>query len=393
MTGLHDYYLTQTIRPTYADFGTNTELSKYAELRKNVFHRLSFPPALFSGKRVLEFGPDTGENALVFAQWGAHLTLVEPNQQAHAYIRNYFSQFQLNDHLDDVIAASLLEFSAQRKFDIIVAEGFIYTIQPTSAWVKKTGEYLESEGFLIISHMELYGAFIELLTKAIYQQVARDPNFGANIETAKRLFLPKWNSVNHTRTFDSWFMDVIENPFVRMKYFIDPVELLRDMHAGGFRLHSSWPNYRDTLAMQWIKAPLNPEDEILAAISFVEQSRLSHLLGCKCFAPEITREQIDSLTLLMQVTDGLIDDRSREACATAGNCINNIDDLIKKMNTVSVTKHEDLNVASEVVAMIRTVFQLMDMDDVNLLVEFCRNDKTFISTWGMPNHYAIFQRI
>lgn len=36
--------------------------------------------------------------------------------------------------------------------------------------------------------------------------------------------------------------------------------------------------------------------------------------------------------------------------------------------------------------------QLMAGDDVGPLVEFCRNDKTFISTWGMPNHHAIFQR-
>lgn len=147
MAGLYDYYLTQTIRPTHADFSSDTQLSKYAELRKNVFSRLTFPSALFSGKRVLEFGPDTGENSLVFAQWGARITLVEPNEEAHSYIRRYFSKFQLIGNLNDVIAASLLEFSTPRKFDIVDAEGFIYTIQPTSAWVKKTAEFLEPGGF------------------------------------------------------------------------------------------------------------------------------------------------------------------------------------------------------------------------------------------------------
>src|ERR1017187_1060891 len=329
MTGLYDYYLTQTIRPTHADFGSDTELSRYAELRKHVFNRLTFPPALFAGKRVLEFGPDTGENSLIFAQWGARLTLVEPNEEAHSYIRRYFSKFQLNDSLDDVIAVPLLEFSPPHKFDIIDAEGFIYTVQPTSAWVRKTSECLESDGFLIISHMELYGGFIELLTKAIYQRVARDPAYGVGIETAKRLFLPKWDSVQHTRKFDSWFMDVIENPFVRMKYFIDPVDLLKEMHTGGFRLFSSWPNYRDTLAMQWIKAPLDLEGEMLSSISFVEQSRLSHLLSCKCFMPENNREQTDNLALMIRIPDGLIDTWSKEACATARACVSNINGLIR----------------------------------------------------------------
>jgi predicted O-methyltransferase YrrM len=390
MTGLFDYYLTQTIRPTHADFSSDTQLSKYAELRKNVFNRLTFPITLFSGKRVLEFGPDTGENSLVFAKWGARVTLVEPNEEAHSYISRYFTKFQLDDYLDDIIASTMLEFSAPRKFDVIDAEGFVYTIQPTSAWVKKAAECLEPSGFLIISHMELYGSFIELLTKAIYQRVASNLAYGAGIETAKRLFQPRWDSVQHTRKFDSWFMDVIENPYVRMKYFIDPVDLLRDMQVGGFQLYSSWPNYKDTLAMQWIKAPLYLEDEMLASISFVEQSRLSHLLGCKCFIPGITREEIDNFALLIRVTDGLIDEWSQEACATAEVCVDHIEDLFKKMRVA--TNEENLRAASEVLAMTKSIFQLMGMNDVDRLVEFCRNDETFISTWGMPNHYAVFQR-
>jgi len=185
-------------------------------------------------------------------------------------------------------------------------------------------------------------------------------------------------------------MDVIENPFVRMKYFIDPVDLLRDMHAGGFRLYSSWPNYKDTLAMQWIKAPLGLEDEMLASISFVEQSRLSHLLGCKCFLPGITQEEIDNLALLIRVTDGLIDEWSQEACATAEACVDHIEDLLKK--TRVATNEDNLLAASDVLTMTKSLFQLMGMDGVDRLVEFCRNDETFISTWGMPNHYAVFQR-
>lgn len=390
MAGLHDYYATQGIRPTHADFDSNAELSKYAELRKNVFYRLTFPPALFSGKRVLEFGPDTGENALIFAQWGAYLTLVEPNQEAHPYIRRYFSKFRLENHLNDVIAASLLEFSAPHKFDIIDAEGFIYTIQPTSAWVQKTGECLEPDGFLIISYTTLDGGFIELLTKAIYQRVARDPAYGAGIETAKRLFLPRWDSVQHTRKFDSWFMDVIENPFVRMKYFIDPADLLKAMHTGGFRLYSSWPNYRDALAMHWIKASFSLEEEMLSSILFVEQSRLSHLLGCKCFMPGMTKEQTDNCALLTQITDGLIDVWSKEACATAGTCVNNIEGIVSKMS--ASIGDGSMDAASEILAMAKSVFQLIEMDRVDRLIEFCRHDKTFISTWGMPNSYAIFQR-
>ncbi|MFX6201811.1 hypothetical protein ABTF50_20645, partial [Acinetobacter baumannii] len=84
--------------------------------------------------------------------------------------------------------------------------------------------------------------------KAIYQTALRHGQSEGGIETARHLFLPKWNSIAHTRKIESWFMDVIQNPFVRMKYFIDPAQLLREMHAGHFRLYSAWPNYKDVLA-------------------------------------------------------------------------------------------------------------------------------------------------
>lgn len=390
MSGLHDYYLTQAIRPTHADFRNDTELTNYAALRKSVFWRLNFLPDLFSGKRVLEFGPDTGENSLIFAQWGAHLTLVEPNENAHSFIHGYFSKFHLEDRLDDVVGASILEFSSQHKFDIIDAEGFIYTVQPTRAWIDKTAQLLKKDGFLIVSFTTPHGGFIELLTKAIYRRVANDPKYGAGIETAKRLFLPRWNSIPHTRKLESWFMDVIENPFVRMKYFIDPSELLREAHEGGFRLYSSWPNYRDVLEMHWIKSPLDNDRELRASTSFVEQNRLGHLLGCKCFVPEITSRQLERVDQLTQITDELIDKWSNGACSTAAACVHDIEDLIKNKNTA--LGDENTATATKVLAMCQTLFQLMGMDDVDQLVEFCRQDETFISTWGMPNHYAIFQR-
>lgn len=388
---LYEYYATKSVRPTFANFGDDAELGKYAELRENVFYRLLLPTSIFSGKRLLEFGPDTGENSLVFAKWGAKLSLVEPNAQAHPFIRSYFTKFGLDNQLNNVTAASLLGFAAPHKFDIIDAEGFIYTIQPNSAWIKKTGECLERGGFLIISYMELYGSFIELLTKALYKVIARNPNYGAGIETAKRLFLPKWNRVQHTRTIDSWFMDVIENPFVRRKYFIDPIELLRDMHTGGFRLYSSWPNYRDTLTMQWIKAPLNQETELQSSISFVERSRLSHLLGCNCFLPGTNEGLAKQLSLLMQITDDLIDASSQDACAAGATCVDRIEEFIKQVTASSGNATQET--ASPVLAMIKSAFQLMKIGDTNRLADFCQSNKTFISNWGMPAHYAVFQRI
>lgn len=391
MANMYEYYATKNVRPTYADFADNSVLAKYVGMRENMFHRLSLPPAVFAGKSLIEFGPDTGENALVFAKWGARLTLVEPSVDAHPYIADYFSKFGMDASLDAMVSTSLLEFETDKTFDIIDAEGFIYTLKPNSAWIKKTRELMVDNGLLIISYLELYGSFFELLLKAIYKRVISDSAYPSGMETAKLLFLPKWNSIPHTRKIESWFMDVIENPFVRRKYFIESKELLNDMHAGGFRLYSSWPNYRDMLDMCWIKATLDPKDELYASISFIEQSRLGHMLGRKCFLSEASQELERDLATLIRITDELVDAWSLDACIEAMKCIDNIVGLIKVKNVIIAQDRS--SVVNEIMGMIKSIFYLMRLDEVGRLVEFCSTDKTFISTWGSPNHYAIFQRI
>ena len=388
---LYKFYLDQRIQPTYADFCSEEELNNYTLIRKNVFYRLMFLHTFFRDKKILEFGPDTGENSLVFARWGAQLTLVEPNLEAHSYIRKYFSKFKLGSYLNDIAATDLLEFSPQQKFDVVDAEGFIYSIKPNSSWIKKVGKCLNYDGFLIISYMELYGGFIELLTKAIFHRVTSEKNYPADLETAKQLFLSKWNRIKHSRKIESWFMDVIENPFVRMKYFIDSVELLDDMFNEGFRLYSSWPNYKDLHNVNWIKAPLVNEDDLKTSMSFIEQSRLSYFLGRKCFLTNLAcRELSYNLLQLIKITDGLIDTWTQEDCLAAIEHVESIEKYLNQLYQKSC--NGDLSGVTKNLTMIKSIFRFMTYDDVGTLVEFCRNDDIFSSSWGVPAHYAIFQR-
>lgn len=382
---LCEYYSKQSIKPTHAEFKTLSQLESYAELRRQVFQRLMLPHSYFNGKNILEFGPDTGENSLVFALWGGTVTLVEPNTAAHEYIHRYFSSFDLGTHLTGISEESLLTFHSLEKFDLIDAEGFIYTIQPQSLWLTKTAELLKKHGLLVVSYMELFGSFIELLTKAIYQQVVFNSNFQDDVTTAQMLFEPKWNSIPHTRKFESWYMDVIKNPFVRKKYLIDPVDLLKDAQEGGFRLYSSFPNYKNVLEMQWIKSPLNMEEETNASIRFIEMSCLSHFLGTNCFSTVVDSEVNDALLRLVTLSDQLIEDVDTEACTMALQAIHVIREFVDSKLPHSLP-------ALNILKMAETAFELIKRCDAQSLVDFCQRDKTFISNWGLPAHCSIFQK-
>ena len=382
---LYEYYSNQRVQPTHAEFNTQSQLESYAEVRRQLFQRLMLPHSYFEGKSILEFGPDTGENAMLFALWGGGVTWVEPNTAAHGYINRYFSDFGLEASLAGIFRESLLEFSTSEKFDLIDAEGFIYTIQPHNLWIKKASSLLKNHGLFVVSYMELYGSFIELLTKAIYHQTILTSGFGDNITTAQMLFGPKWDSIRHTRKFESWYMDVIKNPFVRKRYLIDPVSLLKDIQDGGFRLYSSFPNYRNVLEMQWIKSPLSIEQETHSSICFIEMSRLSHFLSIDCFSAVAAPEVNEALSQLIKIADDLIEEIDPCACEMGLQAVEVIRELVENKSPNSLR-------VMNVLEMIETIFDLMKECNTQSLVDFCRKDESFISTWGMPAHYAIFQR-
>jgi SAM-dependent methyltransferase len=221
---------------------------------------MHMPARLWHGARVLEFGPDSAENALVCARWGAHMTLVEPHAAAHPVIRNYFQQYGLYPWLEKIEQADIAEYAKRNVdpvFDMVIAEGFIYSIQPSSLWIDLFARLLRPGGMALISYYERYGGYIELFTKKIYNRVC-ELTGKPGLEVAHALFDAKWQTVQHTRSFAQWHADVLCNPFVDERFFLEAESLCQSFEAAGFRLYSSWPVYKNALDVFWHKLPERP---------------------------------------------------------------------------------------------------------------------------------------
>ncbi|GAG18084.1 unnamed protein product, partial [marine sediment metagenome] len=133
---LYDYYGASEKLPTHAAFSSGEQLEAYQQQRAALFQKhLFIPLGIFQNARLVEFGPDSGENSLVFGLWGSSLTLVEPNTRARPEIQRYFERFSLTDCLDCLVQTDLQHFTTTNKYEIIDAEGFIYTIQPHKTWI------------------------------------------------------------------------------------------------------------------------------------------------------------------------------------------------------------------------------------------------------------------
>lgn len=391
---LFQYYERQDVLPTFGNFKGPDDLSRYAEGRQRFFRdRLLLPLRTFLDADLLEFGPDSGENAMVFGQWGAKLTLVEPNSRALGQIRKYFEQFGLAARLRELVSADVAGFRSDQKFDVIDAEGFIYTIQPTEAWLSIFASLLRPDGYGIISYYERYGGLFELTLKAIHAAVKVLSGKPAT-ESAELVFKTKWDSIPHTRSFASWVMDVMENPFVRIGYFLDASKLVRQIHEQGFAIHSAWPTYADPLLISWHKAEISNDVLIDKSVRHLERSRLSFASGRKLYlagGAEAVDRIAGGLDRLVADVDALIDDPFGTHLTSF---IEGLGALAQQIQQTPVVADDSGAVAAycATLASVQRIFALISNKDLPGLLALTASDPVFIAEWGMPTHFLAMRR-
>jgi hypothetical protein len=391
---LFNYYERQDILPTFGNLKSAADLAAYAAQRHELFSsKLMLPPRMFRHSEVLEFGPDSGENALVFAGWGASMTLAEPNQQAHPRIQAYFSRFGRADGLRELVLSDVEGFDHARRFDMIDAEGFIYTIQPMARWLGVFHRLLQPDGYAVISYYERCGGFFELALKAIHaatKMLTRLPP----LETAKLLFTAKWDSIPHTRSFESWLMDVLENPFVRQRYFLDAARLCEAAHELGFQIHSAWPSYRDGLDVYWHKKMLPDGEQLRRIAQHLRRSRLSFVGGRKLYmigdvaAVDAISALIDALVVDVDAT---IDEPSP---ARLARVVANLAALGKMIGETDILSDDasDTAVLLAAIDSFTGIFEALGQGDVAKVTALTRSDPAFIESWGQPTHFLVLRK-
>jgi predicted O-methyltransferase YrrM len=108
MSSLQDYYQRNKINPGEIALDTEERWRAHVAKRTNLFeNHLHIPLRFLLNKSVLEFGCASGENALVLADAGAHLTLIEPNEAMHPRLLGLFERFNVRHrlhgfHKDDI---------------------------------------------------------------------------------------------------------------------------------------------------------------------------------------------------------------------------------------------------------------------------------------------------
>jgi hypothetical protein len=256
---LVDYYRSNNFNPVPITVEREQVWREHCAKRRNLYERhLGIPLALLRDRAVIEFGPNSGENALVLAAAGAHLTLVEPNQQALPRLKALFERFGVGTQLASLHEGSMGDFSTDAKFDLAIAEGFLYTLSDRDVMLRRMAGLLSPGALGVVSFNCRYGGLIESVKRLLLWRacaLAGEPvQDKGSLELARALFEEDYGKLNSSRPFSAWWKDTLVNPFYVSRFLWSFPEILPVIEAADGTFLSSSPQWSTAGHFTWYKA-------------------------------------------------------------------------------------------------------------------------------------------
>ena len=263
-----DFYKRDSFNPVDISIGNDAEFRDHAAKRRNLYERnLHIPLGLLRRQSVLEFGCNSGENALVLAKFGARLTLVEPNDQVIKRLFDLFGRFSLEGQIDAVQTSTVQKFTSERRFDLVLAEGFLHALPDRRAALEHILSFVAPAGLCVITDHPSAGNVIEWLKRSILARACVFENVGFDSEEslglARRLFEEDFDQIPHSRPFSNFWKDGLIAPYWNSSTSWGFSSIMEVATGKGFRFYSSSPEYRDRRRITWYKNVESVEEDHL----------------------------------------------------------------------------------------------------------------------------------
>ena len=231
---LPSQYFSHKSETEYWDYVGNAEFM-YRELFK-------FPPQMFRGAELIDFGAGTGENTVYLANWGAKCTLVEMNPGAQSISKEVFQKYAQNPDDHKFICSSIFDYNPTdgKKYDIVHCRGVLSHTSANEVAFQKIANLVKPGGFLIFGDPNKAGGFQNMLQRFAVYHFASTPDemaevsevlFKEDIDRSVK-FIPR---TRRAIIFDRWVIQSQDDPSV--------AEVVSWMNNNGLRLYSSYPSF------------------------------------------------------------------------------------------------------------------------------------------------------
>jgi SAM-dependent methyltransferase len=185
--------------------------------RMVLYQQLGIPAGAFTGRRVLEIGPGTGQNALfVAAQKPSQLVLVEPNPTGGKEIEVSFKPFPAWREILSIHKLPIEQFQDIQQFDFVLCEGLVGASghPDPHALMSSIAKHVRPGGLMVITCIDYVGYLSEMLRRLLgYEISGHLEDVNQRVALMLPIFSPQLQTLNGmSRRFDDWIIDNLINP-------------------------------------------------------------------------------------------------------------------------------------------------------------------------------------
>jgi SAM-dependent methyltransferase len=280
-----EYYQQHRLHPNRIDAKDPAVLDRYRAGRKHLYQDLlHLPMRWLKDREALEVGCGTGESACVLARYGARLTLIDADPTVMGPLERLFAETNLQHRIRRKFTGTLEAFEDEQRFDLVTAEGFLFTLPERNDALRKLCRLVAPEGFGILSFPDRFGSFLEFVKKAVFWRGCqlreiRDVHGPEALEVARALLETGHAALPSARPFEVWWTDCIASPFLNYDQCWDYDDILSLLDQEGCRYHASTPRLYEPPHLAWHKTVPSDREQYETLRRSYAARRFDFLLG------------------------------------------------------------------------------------------------------------------
>ena len=245
------FYRDHSVAPVRQEI---TDLDAHFARRRVLYQQLGITMGAFTGRRVLEVGPGTGQNALfVAAQMPSQLVLVEPNPTGGKEIDASFEPFPAWREILSIHKLPIKQFQDTQQFDFVLCEGLVGASGHPDplALILAIATHVRPGGLMVITCVDYVAYLSEMLRRLLGHEISGHlKDVTQRTASLLPIFSPHLQSLHGmSRRFEDWIIDNLINPASvgRLVSFDDCLSYLGDRFevlSTSPRFISDWTWYK-----------------------------------------------------------------------------------------------------------------------------------------------------
>jgi 16S rRNA G527 N7-methylase RsmG len=210
------------------------DLGNFVFRRNFLYTRLGAPLRQFRDRRVIEFGPGGGFNAVATSIYQPELyVFVDATRASLIELaeKKACGRFQAGNV--EIIESNIFDYSDDRKFDYVIIEGAICGQAEPEKMLRHVSSFVDDGGILITTTTSAASVLSEICRRLLRVQISREnESFEWKIRCASGIFDSHLKNLGaSTRSTEDWVTDMIFHDWHHGKYvftLVDAAAALED---------------------------------------------------------------------------------------------------------------------------------------------------------------------